>query len=364
MRICHFVPEFSIGGIERMLVDIANIQCNYCDVSIVVLKNVIDDDNINNLDNRISFFKINRQPGERRSITDILRLWKTFWHINPDIIHFHTNSACLFPFPFFKKVWTVHNTGLNITKTSLYEKIYSISNAVKQDVLRRSPKLAHKVKLVQNGILISGYRNDKDRQKTRENIKIVQIGRLSIQQKGQDILIKSLPSIISRNGHVKIQLDFIGDGPSKAELLDLCDQLNLTNSVRFIGPRSLAYIRKNLCNYDLLVQPSRFEGFGLTVVEAIAAKVPVLVSSIEGPMEIIDNGRFGFFFENGNINSLINAINEIIDELNGERVKLMISDAYNHIANNYHIENTAKQYLEEYKKLLVEKLFSPMKKNN
>lgn len=50
------------------------------------------------------------------------------------------------------------------------------------------------------------------------------------------------------------------------------------------------WIYHNLCNFDLFIQPSRFEGFGLTVAEAIAAKVTVLVSNIQGPMEIIDDG--------------------------------------------------------------------------
>ena len=49
IKICNFVPGFGVGGTERMLVDIANIQSNSCSVSIVILNNIMDSDNISGL---------------------------------------------------------------------------------------------------------------------------------------------------------------------------------------------------------------------------------------------------------------------------------------------------------------------------
>lgn len=69
--------------------------------------------------------------------------------------------------------------------------------------------------------------------------------------------------------------------------------MHLEDHVIFEGLKEQAWIYENLCRYDLFIQPSRYEGFGLTVAEAISAKVPVLVSNIEGPLEIIDGGRLG-----------------------------------------------------------------------
>ena len=78
----------------------------------------------------------------------------------------------------------------------------------------------------------------------------------------------------------------------------MVQNLHLENEVVFEGLKDQSWVYQNLCNYDLFIQPSRYEGFGLTVAEAIAAKVPVLVSNIEGPLEIIDGGRLGMSFEN------------------------------------------------------------------
>ena len=55
-------------------------------------------------------------------------------------------------------------------------------------------------------------------------------------------------------------------------------ELNLEKHVRFLGNQSREYVYSHLKDYDLFVQPSRFEGFGLTVAEAMAACVPVLVT--------------------------------------------------------------------------------------
>ena len=57
------------------------------------------------------------------------------------------------------------------------------------------------------------------------------------------------------------------------------------------GFKSREYVYENLCQYDLYVQPSIFEGFGLTLAEAIAAEVPVITSDLEGPVEVIAGGQ-------------------------------------------------------------------------
>ena len=96
-----------------------------------------------------------------------------------------------------------------------------------------------------------------------------------------------------------------------------------------------------------MVQPSLYEGFGLTVVEAMAAKIPVLVSNIEGPMEIVKKGKFGYFFENGNVIDCANGIDKILDLSNAINDK-MLDSAYLHAKHNFDIKTTAKIYLKKY----------------
>lgn len=113
---------------------------------------------------------------------------------------------------------------------------------------------------------------------------------ISTYQKGQDILIEAI-FILHQKGFKNISVDFIGDGESKDFLKELVKSKQLENQIHFLGSKEQSYIFSHLKEYDLFVQPSRKEGFGLTVTEAMVAKIPVLVSDQEGPMEIIKMGN-------------------------------------------------------------------------
>ena len=119
--------------------------------------------------------------------------------------------------------------------------------------------------------------------------------------------------------------------------------------VYFAGAKSRDWIYKNLCNYDLYIQPSLSEGFGLTIAEAMAAKVPVIVSNLEGPMEVISQGQLGCYFESGNYIDLANKIEEYF---NKKKNTQQIEDAYTYTKEHYDVKKTAKRYLVEYQKVI------------
>ena len=85
------------------------------------------------------------------------------------------------------------------------------------------------------------------------------------------------------------------------------------------------------------------------MAEACAAKVPVLVSDIEGPLEIIGNGHFGMTFHCGDIDDLAEKLYQFV--INGYD-EARIEQAYNHALLNYDVSRTALQYTEEYHKVL------------
>jgi glycosyltransferase involved in cell wall biosynthesis len=157
--------------------------------------------------------------------------------------------------------------------------------------------------------------------------------------------------LIHDNQIKNIRLDLIGTGDSKPFLLQLVKKYKIENYVHFLGFKDRNYIYKNLCKYDLFVQPSLFEGFGLTVAEAMAAKIPVLVSNADGPMEIIDNGRYGYFFEIGDAKDCAKKIKEI-KEKSVEEILKITESSYERVSENYSIKNTVTKYLSIYKELL------------
>lgn len=144
-------------------------------------------------------------------------------------------------------------------------------------------------------------------------------------------------------------MHFIGEGSSMEEVKELSDSMGLREFIVFEGRKTQKEVYQQLCEYDLFVQPSRTEGFGLTVAEAVAAKLPVLVSNLPGPMEVIGNGLLGMSFETENVEDLATKL-EII--LKGGYDYSLVDKAYKRAVELYDVRVTAKKYIDEYKKII------------
>jgi glycosyltransferase involved in cell wall biosynthesis len=179
--------------------------------------------------------------------------------------------------------------------------------------------------------------------------KVVQVSRLDHGKKGQDLLIEAV-SRLSDLGY-KLSVDFIGDGSSCGFLQKLCGDKGISDRVHFLGTCSRDYVYEHLKDYNLLVQPSRYEGFGLTVAEAMAAKIPVLVSDIEGPMEVIGHGRFGHAFKCGSADSLTAVLRSVLDNYQAAE-DLAQGDAYDYARTNFSVATSASRYIDLYKSIV------------
>lgn len=121
----------------------------------------------------------------------------------------------------------------------------------------------------------------------RESFVVGSIARLN-PDKGVDVLIRAM-ALVQR--HVPtICLVIIGDGPEKRNLMKLADKLGVTN-IHWLGqmPQADQFMK----GFDLFVQPSRREGFGITAIEAMCANIPVVASRVGGLSEIIEQNVSG-----------------------------------------------------------------------
>lgn len=347
MKIIHIVWGLSMGGVETMLVNIANEQTKLGhDIHIIVINNIYDESLVNSIDKHITMHFLKRRKGSK-SVIPIIALNLLLIILKPDIIHSHTAVICKFLLPIFRKKLciTIHdiisNVSINLKNA---KRIFAISDCVKNDIYN---KLNIQAITINNGINIEAIKSKTNYTNTK-NFKIVQISRLMHEKKGQHLLIKAL-SILYKKGYTNIQLDFIGEGDSLEYLKKLASKLCLNNNINFLGCKSQQFVFDHLCDYNLLVQPSIFEGFGLTVAEAMAAKIPVLVSQNQGPLEIIDNGKYGYYFKNGDSCDCARMIEQIISKGTDTT---MIENAYKHVSQYYNVKITAKNYLEAYKLMI------------
>ena len=111
------------------------------------------------------------------------------------------------------------------------------------------------------------------------------VGRLDY-QKGYDMLLKiAEKSLCTTEQSGKYGIVIVGDGPMKKELEDLAEKVNPTINVCL--PGFLSNAARCIGAFDVFVMPSRYEGFGLTLIEAMAHGVPILANNVDSLPELM-----------------------------------------------------------------------------
>src|SRR5205085_1985303 len=109
------------------------------------------------------------------------------------------------------------------------------------------------------------------------------------------------------------------------------------------------WIYKNLNQFDLLLQPSLYEGFGLTIIEGLAAGLPVIASSIDGPAEILKDMPAGFLVDTFKSDDLVQTIEKVIAISKSNKIHELCNRSREMVNQKYSINQTAINYIENYK---------------
>lgn len=372
MRVVHISWTLVYGGIETMLINIANEQAvQGADVSVVIVNDYVKEELIERLSSDVNLILMKRKPSSR-SFAFMKKLNSILTDIGPDVIHIHDGAI----FDFLDSHWaksrqtlvclTTHALPLGkfgsplwpvrILQKMLFNSLGNMHNVNRVNkVFAISKSVAKAMKelygidstVVCNGIFCQQF-EQRESKMFDGQLRIVQVSRLFHPKKGQDLLLGAARKLAQKGYGLKI--DFIGDGKSREYLEIMVREYGLEGMVTFLGTQPQEYVMSHLKDYDLFVQPSRFEGFGLTVAEAMAANVPVLVSSGQGPAEVTEDDRYGWVFDCGDENSLTDQLEYIINNYSICLAK--VEEARNQVDTNYDVKVTARRYLECYKESL------------
>jgi glycosyltransferase involved in cell wall biosynthesis len=176
----------------------------------------------------------------------------------------------------------------------------------------------------------------------REATLIGTVGRLT-PQKGQTYLLKAMPRVVRK--HPQTQLVFVGDGPQEAELKDLAVELGVADHCRFLGFRR--DVPELLACLNIFVQPSPREGLSITLLEAMAARRPVIATNITGNREVVDDGIDGVLCQPMNSTALAKALIDLIE--NPKKARLLGKRAREKVEQHFEEQMMLKQTLELYR---------------
>ncbi|MBI6080521.1 glycosyltransferase [Clostridium perfringens] len=195
------------------------------------------------------------------------------------------------------------------------DNIVTVSNHCREVLINKFASCKSKVNVIQNIIspnLILKMANQEGNYEfysNNSNIKICTVCRL-IKEKGIDIAIECCEVLVKRG----IQLEWIvvGEGSERENLQQLINERNLNDRFKLIGSRANPYPYIKKC--DIYVQPSRYEGFGITLAEAKVLRKPIVASNIPEFIEQIENGITGVIYKD--IQEMINSIENLVLDMN------------------------------------------------
>lgn len=308
MKICHIITTLGYGGAERLLVNLANLHVGRHQVEIIYLKH--EPSLQPALDPRVRVYKAGLGRGSLPMVRNLLR------RLSPDVIHTHLGHADFIGLIASqgltaRRLCTMHNThfkwnwrdqifflGYRLLFNLLARdvRVIAISQSVARHVRSTLGVPAARVSVVYNGIpqtRLTANRDDLRRELglPAEAFCVLFVGRLAV-QKSVDTLLYAAVDL--REQIPNLQVLILGEGPERERLLALTAELGLGQIVRFCGTTQEP--ERYMGAADLFVLPSVFEGFGLVVIEAFRAGLPVIASAVEGPAELIEHGRNGLLF--------------------------------------------------------------------
>ena len=325
-----------------MLVDVLNKQSELHEVSLIIINRKIDNALLFSISARVNVFQLNRPEGSGSPVF-ALKLNLLLLKLRPFCIHCHNHNIIgLILLQRARTFLTVHRVGMESRHLIKYKTIFSISKSVQTDLLDR---LGLRSILIYNGIDVGLIRSRRS-YSVGSFFRIVNIARLDHFVKGQDTLLLAVKELINQFRIENICVDFIGSGSSLNYLKQMVGELGLEKNVNFLGAQSRNFIYENLQAYHLLVQPSLSEGFGLTVVEGMAAGLPVLVTDGDGPEEIVKLLKSGYVVPKGSVVDLSLGIRKVIEGYSSGRLSVVTNR--NIIFENFDISNTASRYIEYY----------------
>lgn len=220
----------------------------------------------------------------------------------------------------------------------LADRIIAISDFDKADISQYYPKFRNKVVRIYNPINIKFIP-----QKTRVNKPYICALNVQFHHKNTITLIKAFERIKDKCSY---NLILIGNVPDRVKYLkDYVHEHKLEERICFTGFLPDDEMYKLLANCSLYVNPSLYEGFGMTAIEAMIFEVPVLVSKIPANYEVTQ-GLCSYYEPVESVEALADAILNVLDNIPDDDILHMRK---NKVDNIYNYVNISKEYYKLFK---------------
>ena len=185
------------------------------------------------------------------------------------------------------------------------KKIVTVSTQDKELSLKYRVASDEKQVVIHNGVRKSPRCKSENDSAQAGPVKIIMVARFA-EQKDQASLLRALATLKQLNWH----LDLIGKGETEPTIKSLASDLGLTDKVTFWGEQQ--DIECRLLSSDIFTLITNWEGYPLSILEAMRSGLPIIASDVGGIREAIENRKNGFLIPHGDQNALCSALKLLI----------------------------------------------------
>lgn len=360
MKILYVITGLSQGGAERVVCDLADKMFERGhEVKIVYLTGKIYTRPSNP---EINIIKVNLNhyyslPKAYLSLSFVIK------HYQPDIIHSHMVHANILTrlvrliTPMKKLISTAHNSNEGgWQRMWVYRLTHNLANITTNVSKEASLSFEEKMAVpkggmltLYNGIDLNKYYWRKDARASllkefkislEDNI-ILSVGRLT-EQKDFPNLLHAIYEL-KNSSEIKFKLLIAGDGEEKNNIMNLIQKLSLSDDVLLLGRRD--DIPNLMSAADLFVLPSKYEGFGLVVAEAMACRCLVVATDSGGVSEVLNNNNF--LSLSSDSHDLCNKIQYALT-LDKDTRKNVIIKNLKHVEENFSLDSIIDKWIDIY----------------
>ena len=176
---------------------------------------------------------------------------------------------------------------------NLADKILCVSEGVRNDLIRRFGVEGSKLSVLYPAVDVRFYSSCIREKFGHTRTRILTVGRL-IDSKNHSLMLRVMQALVQ--SVPQVTLNIVGNGPKSQEIRNEISALGLAGVVSLY--ENVEDIVPHLCNSDIFLLTSRYEGFALVLAEAIASGLPVIsVNCQSGPSEIVQSDKVGFLVE-------------------------------------------------------------------
>jgi N-acetyl-alpha-D-glucosaminyl L-malate synthase BshA len=226
--------------------------------------------------------------------------------------------------------------------------ITSVSESLRKDTLKTF-KIANDVKVIPNFIKISDYESNsgschrKNFALPHEKI-LIHISNFRKVKRVEDVL--RVFDVVRKT--IPCKLILVGDGPERPAIDKLCRELNTCSDIISVG--KIANPKEVLAIADVFILPSETESFGLSALEAMAMKVPVISTNTGGIPELNIHGKTGYMSNVGDIEDMAkNTVELLTNEAKFSQFKTAAFEQ----AKNFDIDTVLPMYEQLYREVIA-----------